>query len=567
MKKEKKGFGASQFLLIAGIVVICLIVVWFIAKVRKDSTNIEYINMESGWDIQINEEHYQDVQINDFHMPVTLKRGDFICVKNRIPDTPKKDMTLRFVMYLSAVEVRVDGQLVYLYGDDLLAEDKLVGSGYHFVKIPEYSAGKELEIILRPNEWAAFTNFPKMFLVPTEDVYTHFAAERITTFFICIFLLVLGVAIAIIGLIAVASDKVYFRVVLIGIQSFTIGLWAICNTKMMQIFTSNLAMITYIEYLSLYVAPIPLILIIAQMRKKEAKWKRVVLNMTGLAISAFALVCMILQATNIVRFPRTVSYFHVLALVVVVTIILAGGIKIRNMSRSDLTLNIGILVLCASGMIDILRFNYQKYVAPVEGILSESVLPIGTFLFVILLILSYIFHLYSKIVDRMEKETLRKLVYHDILTSLYNRAMCEEEFKRLNQEEVPEYAVVSIDLNGLKQINDSCGHAQGDALLCAFADILKETMNRVGMPLRMGGDEFVVIVPEEKIEILDIALKEMSMLEMERSKLYPFTIQSSYGYACKSECPDEDAEAVYRLADDRMYTMKVESKKKKNMNA
>jgi len=89
------------------------------------------------------------------------------------------------------------------------------------------------------------------------------------------------------------------------------------------------------------------------------------------------------------------------------------------------------------------------------------------------------------------------LAQHDPLTGLPNRRRLLEAFGDLSREVKPECfrAVMMLDLDGFKPINDVYGHAFGDNLLRSFADRLAETLGKEGIVARLGGDEFAIVSP------------------------------------------------------------------------
>ncbi|MCG6552762.1 MAG: diguanylate cyclase [Candidatus Magnetominusculus sp. LBB02] len=104
----------------------------------------------------------------------------------------------------------------------------------------------------------------------------------------------------------------------------------------------------------------------------------------------------------------------------------------------------------------------------------------------------------------MLREKLHMLSVVDELTGLYNRrgfyALAEQQFKvaaRYNKQML----IVFLDLDGLKHINDTRGHREGDILIKAAADVLKETFRGADIVGRMGGDEFSVLVSESGNEM------------------------------------------------------------------
>jgi diguanylate cyclase (GGDEF)-like protein len=94
---------------------------------------------------------------------------------------------------------------------------------------------------------------------------------------------------------------------------------------------------------------------------------------------------------------------------------------------------------------------------------------------------------------------IRNLAYHDALTGLPNRVLLNDRLEmalassRRNQNKL---AVLFIDFDGFKGINDRLGHALGDQLLKAVAERLRQCLRKQDTVARLGGDEFVVLLPE-----------------------------------------------------------------------
>lgn len=93
------------------------------------------------------------------------------------------------------------------------------------------------------------------------------------------------------------------------------------------------------------------------------------------------------------------------------------------------------------------------------------------------------------------EERLRYLSEIDILTGLYNRYSFEEKIKELNHEQYLPLGIIMGDVNGLKIVNDTLGHLEGDNLLRSIAGVLKEICHPNGYVFRWGGDEFIILIP------------------------------------------------------------------------
>lgn len=103
------------------------------------------------------------------------------------------------------------------------------------------------------------------------------------------------------------------------------------------------------------------------------------------------------------------------------------------------------------------------------------------------------------ILDVTEKkeaeEKLKHISFTDILTGLYNRTYFEKKAKEFLSKEYLPVGVIMGDANGLKLVNDTLGHSQGDELLKIIAQVLKDVCNEGQLIFRTGGDEYVILIP------------------------------------------------------------------------
>ncbi|MGL6107108.1 HD domain-containing phosphohydrolase [Romboutsia sp.] len=101
------------------------------------------------------------------------------------------------------------------------------------------------------------------------------------------------------------------------------------------------------------------------------------------------------------------------------------------------------------------------------------------------------------------EERLRYLSQTDILTGLYNRYSFEEKIEELNKEQFLPLGIIMGDVNGLKIVNDTLGHLEGDRMLVDISNIIKDICSKDSYAFRWGGDEFIILVPnsdEKKCE-------------------------------------------------------------------
>jgi diguanylate cyclase (GGDEF)-like protein/PAS domain S-box-containing protein len=150
--------------------------------------------------------------------------------------------------------------------------------------------------------------------------------------------------------------------------------------------------------------------------------------------------------------------------------------------------------------------------------------------------------------------------FHDDLTGLYNRAYFVEEVTRLGKDlsrSIP-VTVISIDIDGLKLINDTFGHKVGDELLIMVAKIISTPFRKIDMIARIGGDEFCIILPRAERQIALAKKAKIVKLMNEYNDKNPSTRMSmSIGVAASEGIEGENIYDVYRRAEENMYEYKV----------
>ncbi|MBP2026754.1 diguanylate cyclase (GGDEF)-like protein/PAS domain S-box-containing protein [Acetoanaerobium pronyense] len=159
----------------------------------------------------------------------------------------------------------------------------------------------------------------------------------------------------------------------------------------------------------------------------------------------------------------------------------------------------------------------------------------------------------TKIKENEEK--IIYLSYRDQLTGLYNRRFFEEEIKRLDTKRNYPMSVIMIDVNGLKLMNDAFGHKAGDDLIKTLANTMREVFRADDIISRVGGDEFVVLLPSTS-EFDTEKLSERFLNNLKGKKVENLDISASIGYSTKE---DESMlfEDVIKRAEAYMYNSKT----------
>lgn len=152
------------------------------------------------------------------------------------------------------------------------------------------------------------------------------------------------------------------------------------------------------------------------------------------------------------------------------------------------------------------------------------------------------------------KEQLHQKSITDQLTGLFNRFYFEEVIAGMRMDSSFPLTFISADCDGLKTINDAYGHAAGDTYICFARDALQEALPKGSYLFRMGGDEFLALVPnldeEGARKLVDDIISIAPNHKTDR-----FHLRLSVGsYTIKD--PNESVEAAVNRSDKEMYRMK-----------
>lgn len=157
--------------------------------------------------------------------------------------------------------------------------------------------------------------------------------------------------------------------------------------------------------------------------------------------------------------------------------------------------------------------------------------------------------------QKQNHKLIEALSYRDQLTGLYNRRFYEEELLRLDTSRNLPISLVLLDVNGLKLTNDAFGHQSGDELLKRVAKIVFECCRTDDIISRIGGDEFIILLPRTSYEDAEIIVDRIYG-RIENETMDAIKLSVSIGHATKSTV-DQSVSDVFTLAEDNMYRKKL----------
>lgn len=163
-------------------------------------------------------------------------------------------------------------------------------------------------------------------------------------------------------------------------------------------------------------------------------------------------------------------------------------------------------------------------------------------------------------------EELKKVAVTDILTGVFNRRFAynilyeQIESAKLKKQN---FIICFIDIDNLKIVNDSFGHKEGDKLILTIVNSLKENNKLSNYICRMGGDEFIIIFPNTRLEdCIQTIDTVVGILDGKKIKSVP--ISFSKGFAEYRFDMDIDIDRLIEIADKNMYKEKIAKKQENN---
>lgn len=162
------------------------------------------------------------------------------------------------------------------------------------------------------------------------------------------------------------------------------------------------------------------------------------------------------------------------------------------------------------------------------------------------------------VANRRVLETARRQATTDGLTGLHNRHFLAEQLRLLQslaERHNQSYAVVAIDIDDLKRVNDTFGHEMGDLALRGFANVVRKSVRASDVAVRTGGDEFLVLMPHSGLDDARVLAGRVRDAVLAQGRSEPHSaITMSFGVAAWR--PGRTAEKVLEVADSMLYAAK-----------
>lgn len=473
-----------------------------------------YIPIPGGWTVSVSGKEYSNRNISDISETGSgsLAFGSSVSFEHILPYfNVLKEASIKIDSGASDISVYLDDEKIYFYeakGD----EKSSAKPKPHIVRLPEDYPDKQLkiELVLRDEKGITGMAYP---VVSDYDALIRLLEKgSLINLMTGLFMLGFGLFSLVICVAGYIGMRMSDTGVISAVLTSAVGIWTVLNDHAGRLIFSNMAedgikftvIILAVIFLIIYVKSVP-------GKLSEKIFKREFESLTS---------------------AEEILLMDVSALGLAVMAQIAGEILIRTNTAASQIYFRRVIFFAVALFIATKLYRYSVFV-------SESV------------------------IQRKENDKLFKLAYADGLTGLYNRACWDEKMTELDELKKP-YGIVSIDLDGLKIVNDTMGHDAGDRLIKGFARSLSEIFREPYFVARIGGDEFCVILQggNEKDIQKDIQ-RAVKNLVAKFSSLDKKEKDMPHLCSCGYEIWDgvKSAHEIYMLADEKMYEQKKEHKK------
>lgn len=461
-------------------------------------------------------------------------------------------------------EVWLDGEKIYEYGNEEDAPSfmKSPGSCWHIVDIPEGSAGKNLEVRIIPVYDDYYGNEVSIAYGTRGDCILKILTDSFKTLLLRCGILFASIICLLLYLGAVRRkrrDKIEAKIEIflnLGFFSLLIAVWTLAQCGFRQFLIPDGRTLYFVEYFSFFLFPVPFNFLLYDICKSRY-------HKGALIFSTLYLVNMagdvLLQCTGIIDIFRMLPATHVIMVANAVYIVVLIFYEARKEGNDEAKkFQYPMCALIVFGMAEMFLYYLRKFQQ------TSILLPIGTLLFIIMLIWIQVSQYYDQYIQKQKVIYLQKIANMDMLTEAMNRNAYEDMVKYLDEGDIKlrTTGVVLFDLDNLKVINDNFGHEKGDEALKLCYQCISQAFQNVKNCFRIGGDEFAYVYHSDEKDMIPERLKALELIlkkTAETNKLdYPLSM--SAGYAYYQPDIDFDFKDIVRRSDTMLYRQKRRKK-------
>ena len=435
--------------------------------------------------------------------------------------------------------VYLDGVLLHTYTPSAFDHGGMI----HWISLPDQElAGHVLTVSASSEELTVLVG-------DYSDLILYYRnANAATLIFSGIFLL-LGILIGLLSLGARAAigAKRLQTLRYLSAMVLLVSLWISMDSAVLQMVQISGAIMYVLAMYAFMAMPLFMIQFYRSMLDEDSPLLRLIywLHLMNLCV------CGLLQVLGVAQLHEMLPVTHVLMIVTLLSLLRLLVSWLHSEFRREARLMLsgfGALgFCCAMGFLDYYLWGKRLYLI---------YFSVGILLLVVSLLAVSIGYVYQEMVKSSQMSYYQKMANTDLMTQLDSRTAFEERVRQFPILKGPGACIV-LDINNLKQVNDTMGHSAGDELICTAAECILSVFDSLGCCYRMGGDEFVVLLQNMTESQVSRALAELELCISRRNLTRSFPLSLAVGYTMGQDVPIEQ---MFREADANMYQNKSQMK-------
>jgi diguanylate cyclase (GGDEF)-like protein len=323
------------------------------------------------------------------------------------------------------------------------------------------------------------------------------------------------------------------------------GFWIISESTILQLLIPNRFLISSTSYIINLLLPLIIALFF---RDVVLEGFKKLITIIAKSIMCLSVCEIILQLTGTVSLITSTLFsiimIIILSVILIYCLINEGYKKDNPRARHYLFIFLALFIFASIIMGLFISGVYQNL---------GKYLTFGVFGFYILLMSDAIKSIHDLMETKNKAFFYKQLAYEDYLTKGWNRTAFEQDIEKLTNQGIS-FRLVLLDLNHLKQINDTYGHVEGDYTIIESYNSIKEPIKDKGKSYRISGDEFACIIYDTSNEIFEKYKNQVNLTLKEKAKNKPYEPVLAFGTKIYYEC--ENFTDFYKKVDIEMYKHK-----------
>lgn len=513
------------------------------------------IVLDSGWSIHTDQSRIAASQDLPFQIDSVAEESTYYITRT-LPDTfPNTNASFSVDTSMSSLEILLDGQQLYSFSGDMTPWGKpVLGGGFtHFVRLPDWAPGHEITMVMNYTSNNSFAGRIYVPVIGTKSDQILLQLRELPSLAFGLIFLFTGIVCALTSL-GLRKGKEQNSLWYFGWLEIALGSWVFTQNCAKLIIIRNPALPMNFSIAALFALPYFLIQYIRSSYMILDRKLRPFMYISEVFLFAFA-------AGGVAQFFGWFEYADMLlvsGLALALFIIALFIVLLIDYKRGNREL---ISFLLAVGILFATVFAEELLLMMSIVIENAVILHIGMSLCGAILLSHSARVITQGEKNQFREQVLLELAYTDSLTGLSNRTAYEKWLASVSVKgkRSQVLGVVVFDINDLKPINDSFGHAIGDQLLKDFAVRITGLMPDGAETFRIGGDEFVSFIPNITEEQLD---QLCFTICSHRYKIMGCRYSAACGYSLYMSESSDSLTDVIAEADSAMYDCKASMKDK-----